>query len=62
MSSSQLQTLTTNFNSLLNDYQTTYNDFIANIDSKVKSTYYSEQLQKLNQQLKHWMIYKEYKL
>jgi NADH:ubiquinone oxidoreductase subunit 3 (subunit A) len=51
MSSSQLQTLSTNFNSLLNDYQTTYNDFIANIDSKEKSTYYSEQLQKLNQQL-----------
>ena len=36
MSSSQLQTLTTNFNSLLNDYQTTYNDFIANIDSNVE--------------------------
>jgi hypothetical protein len=36
MSSSQLQTLSTNFNSLLNDYQTTYNDFIANIDSKEK--------------------------
>lgn len=51
MSSSQLQTLTTNFNSLLNDYQSTYNDFITNIDSKEKSTYYSERLQKLNQQL-----------
>ena len=51
MSSAQLQTLTTNFNSLLNEYQTTYNEFIANINSEEKSVYYSNKLQKLNQQL-----------
>jgi lipopolysaccharide export LptBFGC system permease protein LptF len=51
MSSSQLQTLSTNFNSLLNDYRTTYDEFIKNIDSKEKSVYYSAKLQKLNQQL-----------
>lgn len=51
MSSSQLQTLSNKFNLLLSEYQTTYDEFIKNIDSKKKSIYYSSKLQKINQQL-----------
>ena len=51
MSSSQLQTLNSKFNSLLLEYQATYNDFISNINSKEKNLYYSSKLEKLNQQL-----------
>lgn len=51
MSYTQLQTLSIQFNSILNEYKTTYHEFVTNIDSDEKRIYYSKQLQKLNQQL-----------
>ena len=48
---SQLQTLRTRFNSLVDEYQTTYKEFVANVHSVDDRNVIASKLKKINQQL-----------
>lgn len=49
--SNQIELLTNNFNTLLTQYQNTYQEYLKSLDSKEQAMHYSNQLQQINNEL-----------